>query len=183
MKHKALLCLWSGFALFLLAGAGNAQPGQTCAGIGNLQCPAGQACQFPLDQCNTPDLAGTCVAVPETCSKQGPPFCGCDGKTYANECELLKAGVRPAKRGACGHGEGRYGGKPECRTNADCQDTEFCQFEAGACKAPGACEVEPTACTREFKPVCGCDNKTYPNDCERRVAGVSLKATGECPKM
>jgi hypothetical protein len=31
-------------------------------------------------------------------------------------------------------------------------------------------------------PVCGCDGKTYCYDCRRQSAGVSLKATGECPK-
>jgi hypothetical protein len=102
MIHKTFLCLATGFVLFLLAAdAGNAQTGQTCAGIGNLQCPAGQACQFPLDQCNTPDLAGVCVEVPETCSKQGPPFCGCDGKTYANDCERRAAGVSLQATGEC----------------------------------------------------------------------------------
>ena len=55
---------------------------------------------------NVADLAGKCVAVPETCSKQGPPICGCNDMTYANECELLKAGARPAKKGNCGGGTG-----------------------------------------------------------------------------
>jgi Kazal-type serine protease inhibitor domain len=184
MARKSFLCLCTCFALFLLtAAAGQAQTGQTCGGIANSQCPTGQACQYEVDKCNAPDLAGVCVAVPETCPKQGPPFCGCDGKTYANECELLKAGVRPAKRGACGHGEGNQGNKPmekACATDADCSTTEFCEFKA-ECKAPGSCIAKPEICTNDVKPVCGCDDKTYGNDCKRQAAGVSLKAEGECP--
>ena len=47
------------------------------------------------------DLAGKCVKVPETCKKGGSKVCGCDNKTYDNECELLKAGVHEAHKGAC----------------------------------------------------------------------------------
>jgi len=36
-------------------------------------------------------------------------------------------------------------------------------------------------CPKQGPPICGCDNRTYPNDCERRVAGVSLQSEGECP--
>jgi hypothetical protein len=182
MARRALFGGCTCFALFLLlAGAGHAQTGQTCGGIGALKCPAGQACQFPFAKCNQPDLAGVCVAVPTECPQQGPPVCGCDGKTYRNECELLKAGVRPDKRGACGNGGGG-GNNAACRTDADCTGTnEFCDFKAGACKPPGKCMVRPEVCTDIFKPVCGCDNKTYSNDCRRQSAGVSLKSQGECP--
>jgi hypothetical protein len=32
----------------------------------------------------------------------------------------------------------------------------------------------------DWQPVCGCDRKTYGNDCSRRAAGVSKDYDGEC---
>lgn len=182
MCRRALIHVLLSIGLIVLFGAvasTEAQTGQTCGGIAALKCPEGQACQFPANQCNVADLAGTCVPVPETCPKQGPPICGCDGVTYANECELLKAGARPDRQGACKGGQSK-----SCKSNADCTgQNEFCEFKAGTCseKGAGKCMVKPEICTQIFQPVCGCDNKTYPNDCFRSQAGVSLKATGECP--
>ncbi|HEX9941666.1 MAG TPA: Kazal-type serine protease inhibitor domain-containing protein [Thermoanaerobaculia bacterium] len=200
MIRRAILHVCIGLVLAVLAGAGNSlsaqsstgqmekkkpiqQTGQTCGGIAALQCPAGEACRFPFDQCNVADLAGVCVSVPATCPKQGPPICGCDDKTYSNECELLKAGVRPARRGACGHGQGNAPNTSGvCKTNADCKSDQFCEFKAETCKAPGSCIARPEICTEDVNPVCGCDNQTYSNDCKRQQAGVSLKSTGECPR-
>jgi hypothetical protein len=157
-----------------------AQTGGTCGGIAALKCPDEQACQFPVGQCNTADLAGNCVTVPSTCPERGPQVCGCNGITYANECELLKAGVREAKQGACGATE-----QPkDCKSDTECTEkNSFCEWRAGTCsdKLPGRCTARPEICPQSLNPVCGCDNKSYPNDCLRQAAGVSLKVTGECP--
>jgi len=41
-------------------------------------------------------------------------------------------------------------------------------------------ESRPTTCSTVFQPVCGCDAKTYSNECLARAAGNKYFAIGAC---
>lgn len=65
-----------------------------------------------------------------------------------------------------------------------CGAAEFCEFpveaRCGAADRTGLCEPKPVSCGYDGWQVCGCDGKTYPNDCERRAAGIAKVSDGEC---
>jgi len=69
----------------------------------------------------------------------------------------------------------------------NCGADQFCQHKPGQCygfDASGTCTVKPRFCPQITGPkfvVCGCNGQTFPNDCIRRQAGVSLAHKGACP--
>ncbi len=164
------------------------QPG-FCAGA-----PCDGWCERPRGACDAPSTEGTCRpsltpdernTLLERCARNVPAdgsslVCGCNGQTYARDCERLASQMSV-------FGAGRCPGLA-CLDTKDCGAGQFCEFMDGSCKGEGSCQTGgPGApailCNPDPRAVCGCDGKTYRSECERRRAGVSKFSDGPCDGM
>src|SRR5262245_3912268 len=65
-----------------------------------------------------------------------------------------------------------------------CPANMFCSYAPGAdcgeADKPGHCAARTEMCAEIYKPVCGCDGKTYGNACTAAAAAVGIRAEGTC---
>ena len=153
---------------------------------------------LPVCGCDDKTYSSACTAAAAGVSVASQTECaaatGCDyggahhaiGETYPSEdgcntCTCEKDGTSACTEKACLPTQKACGS----RGLAECATGEYCAFDlaaqCGRADAPGVCTTIPGgACTRDFKPVCGCDDKTYSNACTAAAAGVSVLHSGEC---
>ena len=178
-------CTANGAGVSVAAQGECKNPGGTaCGARAGDTCAADEYCAYePGAMCGRADATGKCAKIPknQACDAVYAPVCGCDGKTYGNDCSATSAGVSIDHDGECGGTSGKTCGGLLGET---CDDGFFCDYPpemlCGNADGQGKCTEMPTGCTKELNPVCGCDGKNYGNPCEANAAGTDVATGGKC---
>ena len=132
-------------------------------------CDQGRVC----DQVGCTDEArGICVYPQQFCPYELQPVCGCDGRTYGNDCWRVQEAAALDHAGSCA--------PLPCGDQAEgCGEGQTCNVIGCGAEAQATCVPYPE-CSQEVEMVCGCNGVTYVQDCARIQQGVALKHTGSC---
>jgi hypothetical protein len=124
------------------ADAGGSTRDRRCGTRGGIECTGDQFCKFDANaQCGALDHGGTCTPKSQRCATIYKPVCGCDNRTYGNECEAGGAGASVKHEGACTPAECDEAGGRVVSTgvaNPSCRADET-QWSLGQSFEPAVC--------------------------------------------
>ena len=163
-------------------GVGGCGVGSSCGGATGHLCLPGTFCKSEAGSCDDPEAVGVCTLIPEMCTLQHSPICGCDGVTYSNECMTDAAGVSIDHFGVCVQAccdpaeEPGANDNPPCVEGATCCDdgqwqcnlgngTTSCDAVGEVCRVCGGiaglpcdegefCKLDVGTCCCDFQGLC-----------------------------
>ena len=72
-----------------------------CGGGAQFACPTDSFCDLGKENCGGIDHKGICKKIPHNCDNEKKPVCGCNHKTYTNQCIANASKVSVAHQGTC----------------------------------------------------------------------------------
>lgn len=87
--------------IWTVNGLSAAKVGEKCEGLVGARCDWGLRCDPGPGQCWVAVHQGTCVKVRWLCFQLYRPVCGCNGRTYPNDCQRIRSRVAKKHDGKC----------------------------------------------------------------------------------
>lgn len=158
--------------------------GKLCGTRGAGECEADQFCNFEPDKdCGATDRGGMCETTPKGCPKNILWVCGCDNRSYTNECVAHSAGVSVKHEGTCSEDEcTSNGGHVAKGMNASCKANEDSFPVSDKPDAPLCCVAKPAegkTCGGIANLQCG-PNEFCNYDMGQGCGGTVADAAGKC---
>ena len=131
----------------------------------------------PNDDCARVDGADLNTCSDGPCNNE-QDFLSLGSDSTTDELEFMERQVSSRRARSCSF-------PSRSTSSSDCRRREFCALDIGSCPASrgtqrGTCLPIRSDVSSNYDPVCGCNDRTYPNLSAADAAGVNVRSYGRC---